>query len=73
MSERGAFRLREASQYIGLGPKSNWLLDPACPVPKCDLRKPGALRPTWVWLKRDLDAFIESRRVAPGMPNPQDY
>jgi hypothetical protein len=69
--EPGALRLREASRYIGLGDASDWLLEPDCPVARCDIRKPGAARPVWVWLKRDLDAFLDSRRVEPGGVNHQ--
>jgi hypothetical protein len=46
-----------------------WLDDPS-PVPWCDLRKPGAQRPVKVWLVADLDAFVHSRRIEPGMPSP---
>jgi hypothetical protein len=46
-----------------------WLDEPS-PLPRCDIRKPGALRPVWVWRKVDLDAFLASRLVPPGMPSP---
>jgi hypothetical protein len=68
---RGAFRLREASLYLGLEPASEWLLDADCPVPKCDIRKPGAGRPIWVWRREALDDFLASREVPPGAVNPQ--
>ena len=68
----GALRLREASQYIGLGERSDWLLEADCPVPRCDIRRPGAGKPVWVWRKLDLDAFLESRLVRPGQVNGQD-
>jgi hypothetical protein len=70
--ELGAFRLHAASCYLGLEPASDWLLEPACPVPRCDIRKPGASRPVWVWRRAALDAFLASREVAPGAVNPQD-
>lgn len=63
---------RAASIAIGLEPKSDWLLDPDCPVPKCDLRKPGAKQALWVWDYDDLKAFVMSRKVQPGHPNPQE-
>lgn len=63
---------RAVSEAIGLGRDSDWLLDPDCPVPKCDIRKPGARVALWVWLWDDLKAFVESRRVLPGHPNAQD-
>jgi hypothetical protein len=72
VSEQGAFRLREASAYLGLAPHSQWLIQPDCPVPRCDLRRPGAKLPVWVWRKAALDAFLEGREVQPGQPNPQD-
>jgi hypothetical protein len=40
------------------------------PVPRCDIRKPGALRPVWVWRVSDLDAFLASRVVQPGAVSP---
>jgi hypothetical protein len=46
-----------------------WLDDPS-PLPRSDIRKPGAQRPVWVWAVEDLEAFIRSRRVEPGMPSP---
>lgn len=68
----GAFKLRDASLYIGLEESSEWLLEADCPVPRCDIRRPGAQRPRWCWRKATLDAFLESREVKPGQPNPQD-
>jgi hypothetical protein len=68
----GALRLSAASEYLGLGTASDWLLESDCPVARCDIRRPGAARPVWVWLKRDLDAFLERRRVEPGEANPQE-
>lgn len=70
--EQGALRLPAASLYIGLEESSDWLLEADCPVPRCDLRRPGAKRPVWVWRKAALDAFLEGREVQPGQPNPQD-
>lgn len=67
-----SFRIRAANAYLGLEPESDWLLDTDCPVPRCDLRKPGAVRPMWFWRQESLDAFLRSREVAPGQPNPQD-
>lgn len=72
MREPIALRIRAASEALGLGPDSDWLLDADCPVPKCDVRKPGARRPKWVWDYDDLKDFVKSRKVMPGHPNPQD-
>ena len=62
----GALRLEQASVYLGLTPSSRWLLEQDCPVPRCDIRKPGSARPVWVWRVVDLDRFLEERLVAPG-------
>ena len=67
---RAAFTQPEASAYLGLEPGSRWLDD--APVPRVDMRKPGASRPVWRWRKVDLDEFLASRVVRPGEPNPQD-
>jgi hypothetical protein len=67
-----ALKQREANLYLGRGPKSHWLLEAGCPIPKVDQRKAGASKPSWYWLKEDLDAFLESRRVKPGETNPMD-
>lgn len=72
-AERIALGRRAASEAIGLSPDSDWLLRPDCPVPRCDVRKPGAKRAVYVWLWDDLRAFVESRRVLPGHPNPFEY
>lgn len=45
-------------------------LDEPSPVPRCDIRRAGAQRPVWVFRVADLDEFLLSRRVAPGMPSP---
>jgi hypothetical protein len=66
-------RIREASLYIGLEESSDWLLEQACPVPRVDIRLPGARRARWRWLYTDLDAFLASRRVLPGQGNPQHF
>lgn len=70
--EQGAFRLREASAYLGLEPESEWLMSRDCPVPRADIRKPGAKKPLWVWRRAALDRFLESREVQPGAVNPQE-
>lgn len=69
--ERLAYTMREANAQLGLGAASEWLLDPSCPVPRCDIRRPGASRPVWRWRRVDLDAFLASRLVRPGESNPQ--
>jgi hypothetical protein len=46
----------------------DWLDD--APVPRCDIRKPGAQRPVWVWRIVDLDAFLASRVVPVGAVSP---
>jgi hypothetical protein len=70
-AERGAFRIRDASIYIGLEPDSDWLLEPTCPIARSDIRRVGARRPLWVWRREALDAFLREREVAPGAVNPQ--
>lgn len=62
-----ALRQRPAEAYLGLGED---FLDEPSPVPRCDVRRPGAKRPVWVWRIVDLDAFLASRLVPPGMPSP---
>lgn len=69
--EEIAVGMSRAHQLLGFGEESDWLVDPACPVPRCDIRKPGSSRPLWVWLVEDLRAFVQSRRVLPGQTNPQ--
>ena len=66
--ERGALGIEQAAAYLDVSVR--WLKDPACPIPKADLRKPGALRPVWRWRRADLDAFLEGRLVQPGTPSP---
>lgn len=67
IAHRGAFQLEEAAQYLGMS--ASWL-EEAGMIPRCDIRKPGAKRPTWVWRKADLDAFLESRLIQPGQRSP---
>jgi hypothetical protein len=68
----GALRVREASAYLGLSANSEWLLSADCPIARCDIRRPGAQRPAWVWRVATLDAFLQAREVAPGAVNPQE-
>lgn len=68
---RAALNIREASAYLGLGETSRWL--DTAPIPRVDMRLPGAGRPVWRWLLRDLDAFLDERRVEPGAVNPLNY
>jgi hypothetical protein len=70
--DRGGLPLDEASYYLGLEKGSRWLTQSDCPVPKCDIRKPGSSKPAWVWRRGDLDAFLERRVIQPGQPNPMD-
>jgi hypothetical protein len=62
--------LEQASVAIGFEPGSRWLLEEGCPVPRCDIRRPGATKPVWRWLWRDLEAFLAQRRVLPGQGSP---
>lgn len=62
---------RRAHELLGFGPESRWLTEPGCPVPYCDLRKPGDTKPVLRWRVRDLEAFLEMRLVQPGRSNPQ--
>lgn len=55
-----------AAEYLGVS--VSWLV--AAPVPRADLRLPGATRPVWRWRRADLDAYLASRVVAPGHPSP---
>lgn len=64
----GSAGLSKAAAYIDVSP--SWLEDPACPIPKSDIRKPGGLRPVWRWRYVDLDAFLEQRQVKPGHSSP---
>jgi hypothetical protein len=70
---RAALTRSEASIYLGFKAHSNWLLRSNCPVPRCDVREPGAGRAVWVWRVVDLDAFLTSRLVRPGETNPQKW
>jgi hypothetical protein len=64
----GALDQEQASIYLGLGPGSRWL--DGAPIRWIDMRRPGARQPLRRWLVKDLDAFLESRRVQPGHPSP---
>jgi len=68
-----AFDLQAANAYLGLALKSTWLLQPECPVARCDLRRPGAQRPFWRWRRETLDKFLAAREVAPGGINHGEY
>jgi hypothetical protein len=68
-----ALDLQSANVFLGLSPKSNWLLAPDCPIARCDMRKPSAQRPLWRWRRETLEKFLSSREVAPGGINPQAY
>ena len=57
-----------AAEYLGVS--VSWLV--AAPVPRVDLRLPGATRPVWRWRCSDLDAYLASRVVPPGHPSPFD-
>lgn len=63
----GAMTRPVAAAYLG-GFNPRWLDD--APIPKCDIRKPGASKPVWVWRKVDLDAFLEQRLVPVGTSSP---
>jgi len=63
-----ALDLEQASVYLGLEKTSRWLIN--APVPWIDMRRPGSAQPLRRWLVKDLDAFLESRRVQPGHPSP---
>ena len=68
----GALAIGAANAYLDLAPESEWLTEVGCPVPRADMRRPGAARPLWRWRVVDLDAFLETRLVRPGEANPQD-
>jgi hypothetical protein len=72
-SMTAAFDLQTANGYLGLARKSTWLLQPGCPVARCDMRRPGARRPLWRWRKETLDKFLVAREVVPGAINHQEY
>lgn len=61
-----AYRQAEAAAQIGMG--EDWMED--APIPRSDIRKPGAQRPVWVWYHKDLEEFVVSRRVLPGHESP---
>lgn len=71
MDDGGALDLQAANRYLGLSDKSNWLLQPDCPLARCDLRRPGAQRPLWRWRRATLDKFLVAREIKPGDVNPQ--
>jgi hypothetical protein len=73
MDNSGALDLQAANGYLGLSEKSNWLLQPDCPIARCDLRRPGAKRPLWRWRRATLDRFLEVREIKPGDVNPHEY
>ena len=62
----GALDRHEAAKYLSVSP--GWLV--AAPVPRVDLRLPGATRPVWRWRVIDLDAYLAGRVVQPGGVNP---
>ncbi len=47
-----------------LGRKPRWM--DRAPIPRRDLRLPGAKRPEWGWCSDDLEAFLDARTVLPG-------
>lgn len=61
-----AFKQDAAASYIDV--ERSWLDD--APIPRVDMRKPGASKPTWRWRRVDLDAWLESRLVPPGKASP---
>jgi hypothetical protein len=69
--EELAVDMTRAHQLLGFGADSRWLDDPRCPVPRCDLRKPGDSKPVWRWRVKALEAFLAAREIAPGQVNPQ--
>jgi hypothetical protein len=62
----GALRIKAAAAYLGMSPR--WLS--VAPIPRVDARLPGAERPVWLWRVCDLDSWLASRVVKPGMPSP---
>jgi hypothetical protein len=62
--------LKRASDALSLEEGSRWLLDPRCPVPRVDMRLPGAGKPLWRWRVEDLQAWLATRVVPPGHPSP---
>lgn len=64
----GAFDMPGASLYLSLAEGSRWLEE--APIPKVDMRLPGAKKPLWRWRRVDLDAFLEARVVAVGQASP---
>jgi hypothetical protein len=65
-----ALNQRNASIAIDLEPESRWLTEEDCPIPRVDIRKPGAARPVWRWRVRDLERFLLDRLVDPGKDSP---
>jgi len=57
---------RNASIAIDLEPESRWLTEPDCPIPRVDMRKPGAGKPSWRWRVQDLETFLQERLIHPG-------
>ena len=64
---QAAFDAVDAARYLGFK-DARWMDD--APIPRCDLRKPGAARPLWRWRKVDLDAFLQERMIPPGHRSP---
>lgn len=64
----GALDRHGAAEYLGVSP--GWLVQ--APVPRVDLRLPGAGRPVWRWRVADLDAYLAGRVVQPGQVSPFD-
>jgi hypothetical protein len=55
-------RRAAAARYMGSDP--GWLDD--APIPRVDLRLPGARRPAWGWRVEDMDRYLAARVVEPG-------
>jgi hypothetical protein len=63
---RLAYGKAEAAKLLG---KSERWMDDA-PIPRVDMRKPGAKQPSWAYLHSDLEAWLNARRVMPGQESP---
>ncbi len=57
-----ALGLQEAARYIGVS--AGWLK--TAPLPRVDLRRPGAPRAVWRWRVVDLDKYLADHVVPPG-------
>ena len=64
---QGALTAQQAAAYIGMK-DAEWMY--SAPIPKCDIRSPGASRPVWRWRVVDLDQFLAERLVKPGHASP---